>query len=470
MSLCIESLVKDLYNKTGCLSSTGGSILSMSKYIESEKMKLKVKYTDTICKEIVAFLNTDGGKIIIGVDDTGKIVGVNKVDETLKKISDIITSQIEPNPQEEIQTELKFESKKTLIILKISKGVKNIYCQKKYGFSSHGCVMRIGTTCKEMTSGQIKVRYEKNFYDDEYMIKKSASRANLSFKELKFYYADKGFHLEEGSFEVNFNLKNKEGKYNLLAELLADKNSIPFNFVKFNGLDKAAISERSDYGYRCILSVYEKIMLRLSAENICISDTTKRPRHDEYLFDYNVVNEAVLNALVHNDWTITEPQISMFQDRMEILSHGGLPKGLSISDFYKGISHPRNVNLMRIFLNMGLVEHTGHGVPTIINKYGKKVFEIKDNYIKCKIPFNKKVLKSRIKELSPVLNKTIGLNKTEREVLKLLLENSDRTTEDISKEVGVTKRTIERSLVALQKKGKIERIGSKKAGKWSVIQ
>jgi hypothetical protein len=80
---------------------------------------------------------------------------------------------------------------------------------------------------------------------------------------------------------------------------LADKNNIPFIFLRFSGVDKAAIFERNDYGYRCILLVYEKIKARLSAENICISDTTVRPRKDRYLFDYDAVNEAILNALVH---------------------------------------------------------------------------------------------------------------------------------------------------------------------------
>ena len=90
---------------------------------------------------------------------------------------------------------------------------------------------------------------------------------------------------------------------------------------------------------------------------------------------------------------------------------------------------------------MGLTEHTGHGVPTIVDKYGKEVFEITDNYIKCKIPFDRKVL-----ELS---NKNVGLNKTEKAVLGLLIEDSDRTADMIATEIGVTKRTIERILVSL---------------------
>ena len=82
----------------------------MSQYVESEKVELKSKYTDMICKEIVSFLNADGGQVIIGVDDNGNVIGVDKIDDTLKKISDVITMQIEPNPQEEIRTELKFDS------------------------------------------------------------------------------------------------------------------------------------------------------------------------------------------------------------------------------------------------------------------------------------------------------------------------------------------------------------------------
>lgn len=84
----------------------------MNKYVESETFELKEKYTDTIAKEIVSFLNGAGGTILIGVKDNGVVVGVDKIDETLRKISDIITSQIEPNPQDEISSELKFDKGK----------------------------------------------------------------------------------------------------------------------------------------------------------------------------------------------------------------------------------------------------------------------------------------------------------------------------------------------------------------------
>lgn len=314
-----------------------------------------------------------------------------------------------------------------------------------------------------MTSEQMKIRYEKKFIDNEYMLKKKSNSSGLSFKELKIYYSERNYHLDDKSFETNLNLRNEAGQYNLLAELLSDKNNIPFIFVKFQGQNKASISERSDYGYGCILTTYGKIKNRLQAENICISDTTVRPRKDTYLFDFDYVNEAILNALVHNDWTITEPQISMFNDRLDILSHGGLPSGMTKEQFFDGISKPRNATLMRIFLNMRLTEHTGHGIPTIVEKYGKDVFEIESNYIRCTIPFEQEVI-------DQTDNKNVGLNKTEKKVIEILIENSSLTSIELSEKIGVTKRTIERAFKSLQEKKMIERIGSKRDGNWIVVR
>ena len=443
----------------------------MSKYVESETLELKEKYTDVICKEVVSFLNTSGGTIVIGVKDDGTIVGVDKIDETFKKISDIITTQIEPNPQDEVSSEIRFEDGKTLIVVNVSRGIRHIYCQKKYGFSSVGCTIRVGTTCREMTPEQIRIRYESKFIDSEYMLKKRASQQDLTFKELKIYYSEKDYHLDDKTFEANLNLRNQKGEYNLLAELLADRNNIPLIFVKFRGKDKAAISERSDYGYRCIITSYDKLKNRLQSENICISDTTVRPRKDIYLFDYDCVNEAVLNALVHNDWTITEPQISMFDNRLEILSHGGLPSGMTKKQFFEGISKPRNITLMRIFLSMGLTEHTGHGIPTIVKKYGEEVFEIEDNYIRCTIPFDEEVLgKSKNENVGLNVGLNVALNKTEKKVVSLLIEDSEYTSDELAAKIGVTKRTIERAFISLQNKKVIERIGSKRDGSWIVIK
>ena len=86
-----------------------------------------------------------------------------------------------------------------------------------------------------------------------------------------------------------------------MAELLSDKNNIPLIFVKFQGVNKASISEGSDYGYGCLITSYEKMKNRLIAENLTISDTTELPRKHIQIFDFDSVNEAIINALVPND-------------------------------------------------------------------------------------------------------------------------------------------------------------------------
>ena len=131
---------------------------------------------------------------------------------------------------------------------------------------------------------------------------------------------------------------------------------------------------------------------RLAAENICVSDTSICPRFDRHLFDFDSVNEAVINALVQNDWNVSQPLISIFSDRIEILPHGGLPKGQTRELFFRGISKPRNDMLMRIFLNMNLTEHTRHGIPAILSKYGEAAFDIGDSYILVTIPYDKDVI------------------------------------------------------------------------------
>ncbi|MGM9948141.1 RNA-binding domain-containing protein [Floccifex sp.] len=444
----------------------------MNQYIESETMELKEKFSTSIVKEIVSFLNTEGGIIVVGIKDNGEIVGVNRLDDTLRKISDVITMQIEPNPQEEVYTEVKFEKGMPLILIHIQKGTKNIYCQKKYGFSSSGCTIRLGSTCKEMTAEQIRIRYEKNFVDSEYMLKKKSNICDLSFRELKIYYSEKGFHVND-HFETNLNLKNEKGEYNLLAELLADRNMIPFIFVKFESTNKASLSERYDFGYGCILTSYTKIRNKLISENICRSNTLMRPRIDQYLYDMDCVNEALLNAIVHNDWTISEPQISMFDNRIEILSHGGLPAGMTKKAFFEGVSKPRNTTLMRIFLSLDLVEHTGHGVPVIVKKYGDKVFEIEETYIKCTIPFDDGIMKYRIHN-GPLYRNYVdeGLNRylkpSDQKVLSYILTCPDATASQIAKENNLGQRTVERSIANLKNNGFIERMGSKRKGYWVV--
>lgn len=438
------------------------------KFIESNKIELKSRYTDQLIREIVAFINSEGGKIYIGVNDNGNVVGATNIDETLRKIADISITQIEPNAIDIVAPEIIVIDGKAVIVVNINKGIAPIYCIKKYGFSSVGCPIRIGSSCREMSEDQINERYKQRFFDDDLLISSSTNLLTLSFSTLKNYFLENGYKLNDDTFESNLKLTNSNGKYNVMAELLSDNNRFSLIFVKFDGINKASLSQRSDYGNKSIMFGYSQLMNRIQAENICKSDTSVRPRKDIYLYDYNCVNEAIVNAIVHNDWSITEPQISFYSDRIEILSHGGLPFGLTIDQFYMGFSKPRNIQLMKIFNQLSIVDHTGHGIPIIISKYGKEAFNIHSNHIMVTIPFDKDVVATMNVGLDVGLD--VGLNVTEKKVINLLLENPSYNAGELAPIINVTKRTVERTFVSLQKKGFLERIGSKRDGRWMVIK
>lgn len=439
-------------------------------FIESNKIELKSKYTDQIVKEIVAFINADGGKIYIGINDDGTVCGAQKIDEALRNISDVITTQIEPNAIESVKTELEIIEGLPVIVVNVKKGISPLYCIKKYGFSSSGCLIRIGSSCREMSDSQIKDRYKLRFFDDDIIVSSPTNLKTLSFFTLKNSYLEMGYKLNDDTFETNLKLVNNNGDYNIMAELLSDNNRFSLIFVKFVGINKASISQRSDYGNKSIIFGFKQMMNRIASENICISNTTVRPRIDTYLFDYDSVNEAIVNAIVHNDWSIAEPQVSFFKDRIEILSHGGLPHTLSLEDFYRGISKPRNIRLMKIFSDLDIVDHTGHGVPIIIEKYGREAFEISENHIIVTIPFDLDVMKSINVGVNVGVNVDVNLNKVEKQILELILNDPTLTAEKISIAIDKTKRTAERYLKSLQEKGYIERSGSDKNGIWKIIK
>ena len=474
----------------------------MTQYIESETVELKSKYAaDSFVREVVSFLNAEGGVIYIGVQDDGTVIGVENVDDVLRNISDCITDQIEPRPSGEIANEVIYEDNLPILAVKVKKGNSPLYCIRKYGHSSKGCPIRIGTTCKEMSPEEIRSRFRSQIMNEDYMLLASARYAPLSFNMMKVWLTGRGFHINEKTFEKSFELKRDDGAYNLLAELLADQNMVPVIFVKFAGLNKASISHRSDYGGQSLAFGYQRMKERLIAENICKTDTSVRPRIDEYLYDMDCVNEALVNMLVHNDWTITEPLVAFYTNRVVFTSHGGLPQGITEEEFFNGVSRPRNSALMRFFLSLGIVEHTGHGIPMIVEKYGREAFDIHASYIDVTIPFNQDVLTSTpkgaaavdsvnpidsadpIDPIDPIdsidsidsidlINpkSSVHLNDDEKKIIRKLLKNPKITYEQLAQELGVSRKTVSRKLASLVEKKQIERVGNNRTGFWKITR
>ncbi len=145
-------------------------------------------------------------------------------------------------------------------------------------------------------------------------------------------------------------------------------------------------------------------------------------------------------------------------------------------EFYNGVSRPRNAVLMRVFLNLGIVEHTGHGIPMIVEKYGREAFDIHQNYINVTLPFNQAVLASvpQIGTDHGTDDKGIRLNEdlsdTEKKLILELIKNPKYTYNQLASEIGISRRTVSRTVASLVEKKYIERIGNHKSGFWKIIR
>ena len=257
-----------------------------------------------------------------------------------------------------------------------------------------------------------------------------------------------------------------------MAYILSDQCNIPVRVSVFSGLDKSApLFSVKEFGNTCILYSMDKILEYGDTININQADERGRvsERKDIPLFDYEAFHEAILNAFVHNKWlTLNAPQISVFTDRIEILSHGGLAFVQDETGFYNGSSIPVNEVLASIFLQLRLSERSGRGVPKIIAAYGKESIKIEKNRILVTIPFKKLEVNNFKLVSNKVINKVS--NKTENKIVELIRDNPNITIQQIMIKTKLSEPGVKKNLKRLKEKGIIIRVGSNKTGYWEIIK
>ena len=292
----------------------------------------------------------------------------------------------------------------------------------------------------------------------------------LTFEKLFLYYAAKGIELRKETFEKTLKLKTKDNKYNIMAYILSDQNDIPVRVSVFSGIDKSApLFSVKEFGNTCIMYSMDKILEYGDAINIIQADERNRisERRDVPLFNYEAFHEAILNAFIHNKWlTLNAPQISIFTNRIEILSHGGLAIDQDESGFYNGSSLPVNEVLASIFLQLRISERSGRGVLKIVSIYGKESIKIEKNRITVTIPFNKINVNFFEIVSDKVYHKVT--NKTEDIIIAIIRDNPNITVNQLMIKTSLSEPGVKKNLKQLKEKGIIERVGSNKTGYWKI--
>lgn len=351
---------------------------------ETHRIEFKRELTPELDleKEVIAFLNSpEGGFIYLGIDKNGQRVGVADVDGDMLKVKDRIKHNISPSAMGLFDL-VEEEAPRGVRCIKIigASGSEKPYAKRKYGLCERGCFSRIGTAAEPMPAAMIDKLFASRTRNSIGKIK--AHRQALSFEQLRIYYEEKRKPLGR-QFKTNLELTTEDGALNYAAYLLADENGMSIKVAKYRGKDRVHLIESNEYGYCSLIKATKSVLDKLDLENKTASTITAKERIDVRLWNSVALREAVINAIVHNDYTReVPPKFEIFADRIEITSACTLPEGLTQAEFFEGYSIPRNKELMRVFKDLEMVEHLGSGLPRITEFYGPECFRFTENFLR----------------------------------------------------------------------------------------
>lgn len=430
--------------------------------IEDARNEFKVKLTDKFEEEVISFLNTNGGNIYIGINDKGDIVGINgKIDLLQRTIKDRIKDNIMPSTLGLYDVVTLEENGKKYIKVIIAHGSDGPYYIKGMGMTPDSCFIRVGSSIQSMPYDMINNRVNKRTRTSLRNI--VSPKQNLTFSQLKIYYEEKGFNINN-NFLKQLDLYTDDGKYNYNAYLLADNNTVSIKFGKYAGTNAVDLIENEDFGNCSIVKATKNILNKIEIENKIFTKIEYPERKEIKMYDFSAVREAVVNAIVHNDWSNEyAPKFEMFSDRLVISSNGGIQDSTTKEEFLEEFSLPKNKELMKVFNDLDLVEQMGTGIIRILQSYNKESFEFFPNFIRVTFPFNEnkfKLTKNKIQNSN--------ITETQNNIIKLMLDSPTITQETLARLLDVNIRTIQRNIKILMDMGLVERTGATKKGKWIV--
>lgn len=435
--------------------------------IETNRIENKEQLNEDFEQEVIAFLNyKEGGIIYVGVRKDGQVVGIDNLDQMQLQIKDRIKNNIQPSTLGLFDVIVEKIDNQEVIKVVISSGTEKPYYLRKKGRTPEGCYLRVGSSKERMTFEMIDNMYAKRVKNTLKEIE--SPRQELTFNQLKIYYEGQGLQLNE-NFLKNLDLLTSEGKYNYNAFLLADENNVSIKVVKYLGTDKMDLVKNQEYGYRCIITATQRVLDRLEAENTVYAKIEYKGRKEVEMIDKKALKEAVINAIVHNDYSYgNSPIIELYSDRIEITSAGGLPQELSKTDFFRGVTAPRNKELIRVFKDVDLIENIGSGILRILKAYDKDCFIFMDNFLRVSFKYRENPFEYDQKINQE--NDQRELSNIQNKIISLINQNSKITQKEMAKILEVSREKIKYNIAILKDMNIIDREGSNKIGKWKILK
>ena len=414
---------------------------------ETRIVEFKETITNTFLKTVSAFSNYDGGTILFGVDDDGNIKGLPDVKQACLDIENKINDSITPQPD----YTLEIQNNDQTIKLTVKSGLQKPYLYKSKAYK------RNDTATIEVDTLEFSrlVLDGKNIRFEELPCKDQELSFEILHRKLKETVRIENF--DKDTLKT-LNLYDDVNGFNNAAGLLADKNHFPgIDIVKF-GENISIIQKRSTFENISVLEVYEKAIEVFrdyyQYEVIQGADRKKMEKIPEAAF-----REAIANALIHRVWDVdSQIRVSMFDDRIDIVSPGGLPSGITEEEYLSGKLYVlRNRNLANVFYRLGFVEIFGTGITRIKQLYAEALikpdFEVSENAIKIVLP---------------IFEKNADLTEDEIVVYKLLSKTMLKPISEVAPYVPFGKSKTTKLLKEMCQKGVITVEGKGKGTKYII--
>lgn len=335
-------------------------------FIEGETIEFKEQYIPEIRKEIIAFANTNGGTIYIGVSDDGGIVGVDQPDEVSLQVSNSVRDSIKPDLTMFIHYETLTMENKSVIGIRVGRGTARPYYLGSKGLRPEGVYVRQGSSSVPASEAAIR-QMIKETDGDNYEDLRSMEQS-LTFHFATDFFAR--YHVEFGTQQMkSLGMIALDGIYTNLGLLLSDQCPHIIKAATFGGQDQQTFQDRREFG-GSLLKQLEDAYSYLEMRNQTSATFDGLFRIDAKDYPESALREALLNAIVHREYAFSASTlISVYTDRIEIVSAGGLVHGISIEDVLMGLSVCRNAKLANVFYRLNLIEAYGTGMEKIKKAY-----------------------------------------------------------------------------------------------------
>lgn len=449
-------------------------------YQETENVELKAVVVDDIKKEIIAFANCDGGKLYVGIQDNGVIVGLDDPDGVALQISNMVRDAIKPDITMFLHYETIEEDGKKVVVVDVQRGTDRPYYIAKKGMRPEGVYVRQGYSSVPATDAAIR-RMIKETDGDRFEAMRSLNQ------ELTFKATEKEFQLrkvEFGSQQMRtLKMIDNDGLYSNLALLLSDQCLHTIKVAVFQGTDQTIFMDRREFTgslMQQMNEVYDFIDFR----NQTHATIEKLLRIDVRDYPEIAVREALLNLLVHREYSFSASAlISMFTDRIEFVSIGGLVPGIDLEDVMAGISVCRNQDLANVFYRLQLIEAYGTGMGKIMKAYEemaeKPAVETTKNTFKIILPnvnAKRNTTSVSVSNEEPFKSSTVetettkSLSEKEEKILEYAREHDFITRNNVIELLEVSRSTAARLIKKLVEENLLEQSGKARKTIYTIVK